>query len=145
MGKTILIVGAILLALAIIVPVAIYYGSDARERKWVPTYSNATTPTTAIVALPLTKVRARLVEKLGADFEGPNSFASLSRPDIGPQFKDFVVWQNQTGSIDSEFRPTETGFSGDAPISTKHLNLETQDPGLPAYLQLPIPARASTI
>ena len=107
----------------------------------MPNYSQAQNPVTATVPLPLATVRARLVAKFGAEFEGANTFASLSHPEYGPQFKDFVVWHNATGSIDSEFRPTDTGFSSDAPISTKHLDLETQDPGLPAYLQLPIPAR----
>lgn len=142
MLKTILIAGAVLLAIAIIVPVAVYYSSDAGVKKFVPSLPNAQTPVQATVLLSLAQVRARLVEKLGVQFEGPNSFATLSRPEYGPQFTKFTVLPNESGNIDGQFRPTENGgMSSDAPISTKHLDLQTQDPGLPAYLQLPVPER----
>lgn len=142
MLKTILIAGAVLLAIAIIVPVAVYYSSDARERRFVPEFPDAQTPVTAKVPLSLAQVRARLVEKMGAEFSGPNSYADLSHPEYGPQFEKFTVLPNENGNIDGQFRPTENGgMSSDAPISTKHLDLKTQDPGLPAYLQLPVPER----
>ena len=141
MFKTVLIAGAILLAIAIIVPVAIFYSSDARDRKYVPALPNANTPVTANVPLPLAQVRARLLAKFGAEFSGPNSYAELSHPEYGPQFQKFSILPNENGNIDGQFRYTDTGMSSDAPISTKELDLPTQDPGLPAYLQVPIPER----
>ena len=142
MLKMILIAGAILLAIAIIIPVAIYYSSDARERKYVPALPAAQTPVTASVPLPLAQVRARLLAKFGAEFSGPNSCAQLSHPEYGPQFQQFSILPNENGNIDGQFRSTnDGGMSSDAPISTKRLDLQTQDPGLPSYLQLPIPER----
>lgn len=143
MLKTLTVAGTVLLAIAIIVPVAIYYSSDTNERKWVPNFPDAKTPARATVPLSLDKVRARLVEKFGVAFEGANSYATVSRPEYGPQFEKFTVLPNEDGNIDGQFRPTENGgMSSDAPISTKHLDLSIQDPGLPAYLELSVPERA---
>lgn len=139
--KAILLAGAILLAIMFIVPVAIYYSSDAGQKKVVPALPDAQTPVTARVPLPLAQVRTRLLKKLGAEFSGPNSYAELSHPEYGPQFQKFSVLPNENGNIDGQFRFTDTGMSSDAPISTHKLDLETQDPGLPAYLQLPVPER----
>lgn len=141
MGKSILIVAVALLLLIILIPFGIYFVSDARDRKFVPSLPGAQTPVKATVPLPLAQVRARLIKKWGAEFDGPNSYADLSHPEFGPQFKQFTVLPNERGNIDGGFRATDTGFSSDAPISTKGLNLQTEDPGLPAYLQLPIPER----
>lgn len=141
MGKIILIAAAVLLGIVIIIPAGVYYGSDARNRKIVTAFPDAQTPVRATVPLSLTQVRARLIKKWGVEFSGPNSYAELSHPEYGPQFKSFTVLPNENGNIDFQFRATDTGFGGDAPISTKGIDIQVQDPGLPGYLQLPIHER----
>ena len=141
MAKTILIGGAILIAIIILVPVAILLGSDSRTRKLVPVLAGAATPVAAKVPLALAQVRARLEAKLGVGGVKSEPWKQLSHPEYGPQFGSYYVTTNETGTIDMQFRFIEGGMSGDAPISTGPLDLETQDPGLPAYLQLPEPQR----
>ena len=143
MIKTILIVGAVVVAILVLIPVAILVGSDMRTHKLVAKLPNAQTPIMAKVPLALAQVRARLDEKLngGAKMNSQSGWANIKRPDIGPQFADCIIKTNENGAIDFGFRYTQTGMSSDAPISTGPLDLDTQDPGLPAYLKLPVPRR----
>ena len=140
MTKTILIVGAIVLAIIILVPIAIFFGSDSRPHKLVVSLANAQKPVTAQVPRAVAQVRARLDQKIngGANLQ---NWVSIKHPEYGPQFAEFFVITNEKEGIDSQFRFTQTGMSSDAPISTSGVDLPTQDLGLPSYLKLPIPQR----
>lgn len=147
MIKTILLVGASVLAILVFIPIAILVGSDMRSHKLVPKLTGAQTPVAAKVPLSVARVRARLDDKLngGVKMNSQSGWTDIKRPDIGPQFADATVKTNENGSIDFGFRYTQTGMSSDAPISTGPLDLETQDPGLTAYLKLPVAARPNDL
>ena len=142
MTKTILIVGALVLAAIVLVPVAILVGSDMRDHKLASEFAD-NQALVAKVPLSVAEVRARLDLKLngGVKMDYQQGLIDVKHPEYGPQFADAFVTTNETGAIDSGFRYTKTGMSSDAPISTGPLDLETQDAGLPAYLKLPVAAR----
>lgn len=113
-----------------------------------PVTTDATTiaRATATVAQPLATVRGRIVAVLQGR-EVP--LQVLSRPELGPQFDDFILYTNEQQRIDNEFRQFDNGqavmSSDEVPMNLTQQPPATVTPALRELITLPVPDRTADL